>query len=455
MRIHTFKYNNKALAFFPDTFRFFEINENTENLITSYLNSESIDEVTSKFCISSDEYNSFVDNLKKYAYTDIETEDKALINKNSKNVLDRLVLNISNNCNLSCKYCYAHGGNYNSDKSMMSNQIALDSLDLFFNQFDKINGLQVFGGEPCLNIPVIEVILDHLDKMKNSGRIESMPNIGLVTNGTILNDTIIELIKKYNIAVTVSLDGPAAVNNSQRVFKDGKGTSEIIEKNILRMKAETGQPSTIEVTYNNYHVENSISIIDIIKYFDTKFKGIGLHIAPVSGLKDEPFLLKDRNEFIDSVEDVFGTIKDNKMLNYSLVQRIIDSIKSKRSSKCLCTAGIGTLSVSAKGDIYPCFMFTDEAEYLLGNIYDENVFSSSTMKKHMQKYFSFSKLTEQPCKDCFINRICSGCLGANYFDTGEIFAPSQAHCNMQRKMVEKVLFSLVNLKNKNQLSVAK
>jgi radical SAM additional 4Fe4S-binding domain len=446
MRIHTFKCNNKVLAFFPDTFRFFEINENTEDLINSYLNSESIDEVTSKFGISCDEYNGFINNLKNYAYTDIKIEDKTLIDKNSNNVLDRLVLNISNNCNLGCKYCYAHGGSYNSDEGMMTNQVAFDSLDLFFNKFDKINGLQIFGGEPCLNIPIIENILKHLDDMKNSGIIESTPNIGLVTNGTILNDTIIELIKKYNITVTVSLDGPAVVNDSLRVFKNGKGTSEIIEKNILKMKAETGQPSTIEVTYNNYHVENNMSIIDIIKYFDAKFKGIGLHIAPVSGSKDEPFLLKDRNEFIDSVDDVFETNKDNKLLNYSLVQRIIDTIKYKRSSKYICSAGIGTLSVSIKGDIYPCFMFTDQTENLLGNIYDDNVFSSPTMKKHMQKYLNFSKLTERPCKDCFVNRICSGCLGSNYFDTGEIFTPTEAHCDMQRKMVEKVLFSLSNLK---------
>lgn len=47
-----------------------------------------------------------------------------------KNVLQKIVINISNSCNLSCSYCYADGGNYGMDNKIMT----LDTADNIINE---------------------------------------------------------------------------------------------------------------------------------------------------------------------------------------------------------------------------------------------------------------------------------------------------------------------------------
>lgn len=451
MRVHTFKKENTYIAFFPETLRFFEINESTEDLISSCRKSIKAEDIIQKYNISLDDYNNFIDMLNSYA---INVEGPANLVQNEKGlkILDRLVINVSNDCNLNCKYCYANGGTYNSQGNMMSADVAKKTIDLFLSEFDRVNVIQLFGGEPLLNIPIIEVVLNTIKEMYQCGRINYNPSIGIVTNGTIMNDKVIDLVKDNNINVTVSLDGPDIVNDIMRVYKNGKGTYKKIETNIKKLKEYAGQPTTIEVTYNKHHIDNNISIVDIIEYFNNAFSDVSLHIVPVSGTKEKNYTLENREAFIDSVKDIFEA-KEFGKINYSLVQRIIEALKIKKQTKYMCTAGIGTLSISTQGDIYPCFMFTDEEGFSFGNIFDKDILKSIMKTKIFKELADFSKFNDKRCKDCFIYSICSGCLGANYFETGEVHNVDKENCDMQRRMVESVLYFLTKIK-KQTISVS-
>ena len=75
--------------------------------------------------------------------------------KNTSNTLDNLddgilkkvVINISNSCNLSCSYCYADGGNYGMNNRVMD----FDTADKIIQEIvskgiKQINRLILFGG---------------------------------------------------------------------------------------------------------------------------------------------------------------------------------------------------------------------------------------------------------------------------------------------------------------------
>jgi uncharacterized protein len=449
LRIHYVEDTNCTIAYFPDTLRFFEINERTKGVIDAYLNSEDENIIAKKFNISLYDYNSFIDKLKECSVD----ENKKLINMSNitgEKILGKLVLSVSNKCNLRCKYCYANGGIYNSNEGLISIDILKRALDVFYNKFDKIKVIQIFGGEPTLNIPAIEYICKYVKAKYNNGEISELPNIGVVSNGTIVTDEIIELIKKYHIKVTVSFDGQPIVNDEMRVFPDGTGTSDIIIKNIRRLKEETGEPNTIEATYNKYHLLNNISILDIINFINTNFANIAIHIAPAGGSSECDFVLDNRNAFINSVDDIFRSIAEGNPVTYSLVQRIINAFNTKKYSSYICEAGIGSLSVSTQGDIYPCFIFTDDEDLQIGNVFDENIFSSDKYIDCLKQFISFDKFKNKKCKNCFINTLCSGCLGMDYRETGKMFELSEVTCDMFKKMVEKVIVNLLILK-KNAL----
>lgn len=191
---------------------------------------------------------------------------------------------------------------------------------------------------------------------------------------------------------------------------------------------------------------NNIAIIDIINYLNDSVGNIPLHITPVAADVDSPFRLENKDEFIKSVDDIFDKEKNVNNSTYSLVQRIVSSLISKKTSKYICEAGVGGVSISTKGDVYPCFMFTDEDDLQMGNINDNNLFNSSRFKEVINRFDKFNKNDNDECNKCFVRNICSGCLGINYIEKGETFNLSKSYCEMTRSMTERVILNLYKLK---------
>lgn len=447
MDVHFIEDNLDIIAFMPETLRFFKVNKFTKDIINDLKDTQNKNYILEKYNLTSNDLDVLINNLeKKESFKDAES-NKPTRDNNIK-YLDRLVINISNDCNLSCKYCYANEGCYDSEKSYMTINTARLTLETFFTFFDEINNIQIFGGEPLINIPVIKFICEWLEEKHKNNEIRKLPNIGFVSNGVLINEEIINLMKRYNMKATISLDGPPEVNDSMRVFKNGTGISKIVEDNILLMKKETNEPSTIEATYNISHVNQGVSIADVSKYILDKFNTYA-HIAPVGGEKGDNYLLNDYEEFVKSVDDIFSTFKTSNPNNYSLVQRMIEGLMKKNlDNNYICAAGLGTLSVSVDGTIYPCFMFTDNSDFSMGKIDEKNLFTSDKFRQIRNNFISMNKNNIEPCNKCFIRKICSGCLGRDYYETGSIKKLSEANCDMQRRMMERVVINLVRLSSK-------
>lgn len=139
--------------------------------------------------------------------------------KNTSNTLDNLddgilkkvVINISNSCNLSCSYCYADGGNYGMDNRVMD----FDTADKIIQEIvskgiKQINRLILFGGEPFLNIELFVYFIEKLSKFLNILKVET------VTNGTVLNHRVKHMLNKFHPFLTISLDGPEVVHDRLR-----------------------------------------------------------------------------------------------------------------------------------------------------------------------------------------------------------------------------------------------
>lgn len=105
----------------------------------------------------------------------------------------KLVIEVTRKCNLNCAHCL-RGCSQNMD-------IKKEYIDELFNQLNKanINGLDLTltGGEPSLNIPMINYIIE---KLENSNITLSM--FYIATNGINNNniDFIIPCLKLYNLA---------------------------------------------------------------------------------------------------------------------------------------------------------------------------------------------------------------------------------------------------------------
>ena len=107
-------------------------------------------------------------------------------------------------CNLSCPYCYEHpmrdAGNFR--QKTYSVEKMLDGLAKEGGNFT------LFGGEPLLtDIDDLETIFKWgYDRYKTNG---------IQTNGVLITERHIEMFKKYNVHVGVSLDGPDEMNDTR------------------------------------------------------------------------------------------------------------------------------------------------------------------------------------------------------------------------------------------------
>ncbi len=440
MKVHFIdKTEDTSVMFVCNSLKFYNVNKNIKNVVQDIESDVPKNEILKKYNIKSDEYDNVYNVLSSETVEDITGE--------RDDSLYRLVLNVTNKCNLDCKYCYAEGGNYLSSECMMDISTAKSAVDIFYKKYKKIQSIQFFGGEPLLNEPVIRFVCQYITELFETGKIESMPEFGTISNGTIYSDQLAQTIKKYKISVTFSIDGPQEVHNSMRVYKNGMGTFEKIYENISKYNMASVRLNGVEATYNLNHIKNNLSVFNTVKYFKDELNIPIVHIVPVSAEDGVDYKLKNTDSFSNSVKEIFEEMNKNKKdYSYSLVSRVVISLKKHKSNKYICEAGISNYSVSSKGDIYPCFMFTDVQNFKMGNVFDKTpFFENPTFLSIKEMLKKFNKYEYSQCKDCFNNRICSGCIGSNYVNNGDFRCTPDADCEMKKKLTENVLIELSNL----------
>ncbi len=167
--------------------------------------------------------------------------------------LQTLVLNLTNQCNLSCQYCYEFGEDKvatpEGKKKFMDFETAKQSVQFLLAESAGRGGIHItfFGGETLMNFPLLKQVVTYAtDEAAKQGR---SIDFSLTTNATLLTPTIIGFLSDNNIGVTVSMDGPAELHDKLRVFANGKGSYDIIAPRVRELIAgHKTRPITARVT---------------------------------------------------------------------------------------------------------------------------------------------------------------------------------------------------------------
>ncbi len=115
---------------------------------------------------------------------------------------------LTSNCNLQCRYCFQEDGYHTSEKTAVTRQV-VDAFIAFARQ-NTFHHVELFGGEPLL----------YKDMLLYTVRVlrEQLPqtSIGLVTNGTLLDEDIMAMLEANPVNVLLSLDGRPERHDSFR-----------------------------------------------------------------------------------------------------------------------------------------------------------------------------------------------------------------------------------------------
>ncbi|MCP3964803.1 MAG: radical SAM protein [Lentisphaerae bacterium] len=343
--------------------------------------------------------------------------------------MERLTLIVSNKCNMNCTYCYANGGNYHLRESLMNAQMATSIFDHFLNHFGAIRQVLFFGGEPLLAVPVIEAVCNHAKSLLRKKRIPKMPKFATVTNGTLIedSDSFVEVAKKYNIAVTVSLDGPEKLNDKSRKMKNGEGSFQKIINGFHRLNKEK-IPYSIECTYTPRHLDENWSLGELYSYLRS--------LDPQNVILVEEMFSSQSKESIEFSAKVLPqwirlfdkAIKDWEKkgeMHIAGPEKILNAIafKPKLLAERFCEGGLDSFTVNHEGMVYPCHILNNEKKFCMG------YYKEVTKKEELLP----RKDDIEDCSSCIIRDYCQTCPAKMYAASGnECFKPVKSQCNINK-----------------------
>ena len=300
--------------------------------------------------------------------------------------VDTIRINVSNACNLSCKYCYAGGGNYGFNNSLLNLKVAEEIVDFIKKYMNHINTIFFFGGEPLLNIEAIEYICKEFPEKKFS----------LITNGTILNDDIIKVIKSHQIKIAISIDGPKEIHDLNRITNDNKPTFDIVTANIKKLKKNNINGVSLQSTFTSY-INKTMSKDDLIEFFDNNFDFRYLTIG------DD---INDKNlEYYENKDIIVKYIKEKNKVIAGITNNALLSIKTHHRRENKCGASNNMILIYPSGDIYPCQMFIGDSEHKLENIHNFNIEKFNFNRRKFNQTF----LENEKCDECLAKYICDIC----------------------------------------------
>lgn len=271
-------------------------------------------------------------------------------------------------CNLRCSYCYYYK-NDQSKRTIMKydllEKFIADYLELFSG---KINFIW-HGGEPLL--AGISFFERAVKLQKNYASENHIIRNSIQTNATLINDDWAQFFKNNNFKVGISIDGNKRSHNRFRKDKSGNGSFDKVIKGIKTLRKYKVKLVFIQtVTLSN--IKNLKD--DFLFFVDS----LGVQSWGFS-----PYFVPDKNyqsaishEHIDNLTITeylkecinLWLLKDDPKLRIREIDNYIAGVISKTSNCCafngFCTS---YLCLNYDGKIYPCFKFSGQDKFLLGD----------------------------------------------------------------------------------------
>lgn len=368
------------------------------------------------------------DSFQSYSYLTHIPPEKLLRRKKLK----QLEILVTTDCNLNCKYCYAHGGNYNKEPMRLDkNKAILYLKKLLIGRYEEIDAVMFFGGEPTICSATIEGICEFFRENVSAGLLKKMPVFTMVTNATLIDDYMAGIIAKHEIYVTVSVDGPKDIHDKLRVDCVGKGTYEKVEAGIKTLKKYDVVPRMIEATYTKKHKDMGYTRQMIQEYIVKNFgvKQVLIADCEPGGYTDELLINETKQEDSDLLP---------RQRNF-LKLKIMQCLSADTYSDVSCGAGTSSCALLPNGDIYPCHRFAEYPEYRIASYENDFCFQEydSVLRKLSESYRSVNK----ECQNCWAKYICTICPASLL-----LFGQKPSDCDMVRKRAECLILECIGEK---------
>ena len=350
--------------------------------------------------------------------------------------LQRIVLNVTNQCNLACGYCYE----YSDDKisktdgkpKYMNHEVAQSAIDMLIQESADRPSIHVtfFGGETLMNFPLLRSSVDYAKrKSADAGK---HVEFSLTTNATLLDEQVVDFLSEHQVGVTVSIDGDRELNDRMRVFHDGRGSYDVIVPKI-KMLLERHKTNSIGA-----RVTLSSGVSEVRRIYQHLTQEVGFRAVGFSPATANPERLyhigsQKMSSVLGGFEELAWEYRDfaveGRQHGFTNANDTLKELHSGMSKAYPCGAGLGLLGVGTAGDLNLCHRFVDSPVGQMGHVQHGGVDQVAR-----QEFLETHHLgARYDCHTCWARPVCAGgCYHEAFIHYGDTSAANLHYCDWIR-----------------------
>jgi len=366
--------------------------------------------------------------------------------------LNTMVMNVTNQCNLACTYCYEYGEDKIVDTSngkqskFMAESTALESVDFLLRESGRVAHLTFFGGETLLNFPVLKSTIAYA--RRRAAELDKEIDFSLTTNATLLRPEIIEFLAENRVGVTISIDGPRNLQDKFRVFHNGAGSYDVAAPKIKELlRVHRSWPIGARVTLTS----DTLDITTIYRHLTEELGFWEVGFAPVTTSPNQTYAIgeggfdKMLGQFRALAAEFLEHAAVNKHHGFSNVKDTLEEIHKGVSKAYPCGAGLGLLGVSTDGDVALCHRFAGSDAHKMGTVKDG--IDRGVQTAFLQQHHIADKTD---CSKCWARPLCSGgCYHEAHVRYGTTQRPNLHYCEWIRGWTDTCLQIYGSLSERN------
>lgn len=348
---------------------------------------------------------------------------------------------VTESCNLNCSYCYE----LCKTNKHMSKEVAKKGVDFilnggldgYFNNPNRIGGfiIEFFGGEPTLNIDVMNYVTEYFTQQCYLKHPEWLTNsmFAVSSNGTLyFQDKVKNFVEtnSHRLSFGITIDGNKTLHDACRVYYDGRGSYDDVEKAVKHWNSISTTTNSTKVTFAPANIKHIYeSMIHLWENLDIQF----IHANCVY---EEGWTIEDAKVYYQQLMKLADYLLiDKRYARYyiSIFSDLIEPLSEEGRKRNTCGGNGSMLAISPEGKLYSCMRFMD---YALGKRegapigdLENGIDLESPFLKKLQA-ITFESQSEEKCLTCPASSICGGCTGHNYDAFGDPNIRPTYHCDM-------------------------
>ena len=339
------------------------------------------------------------------------------------------------NCNLRCPYCYE--GQSKSEKKIAMEEI--DSVLLFIeNRINecredipiRVLDIQLYGGEPLLCKKELVYFCDRVSHIAEKEGIKTQ--FSMVSNLTLLDDDIINLIRQNDIYVQVSIDGNKTEHDKRRIWANGKGSFDQIINNLERLLA-AGLKKNVIIRLN--------SDLGSIQELCSQFRSLTKYSSDIYF-----GILTSYKGCNDGFENCIDSAVAEKLLSEKadpIYKELGLPIPQRFGKKGPCSLNSeNKYMIDCNLDVYKCDLLINHRECRIGYITKDGKLH---IEGNFYKQMGHSPFNSQKCVQCNLLPQCAGgCPALVYLNSGKRDGTIDYYdCSFSNEKLDTVLKSFV------------